>query len=609
MKNIKKIILLVIFLLSFMVCFSAEVNAYEDDIKKVVIDIKVNKNGTANIKEVWTTEVESGTENYKSMGNLGVSEVYDFTVTDETGRTYTYAEEWDIDASRDEKNYKNSIHKTPSGIELCWGLGKNGKRIYTLKYKISNFMDQYTDKQGIYFYLMPRDMDPAPKYVKVTIKSDTKFNKTNAQIWAFGYSGDIQFVDGSIVMEAPEGLRSSDYMVALVSIEGQSFQTKSIIPKTFDEIYQEAMEDADKNKDIRSLKDLDLDEEDFGALRKEGIKFVLFLVPIIIILIIFKRLDWLFKKHITKSTSKFKQDTLGGTYFQGGTDLPRMKNVNYWRELPCDKDLLKVYWIAEHYNIITDKAGLIGAILLKWIRLGYIQVSKKDKLISFLGTSYSIDFNQMYNADNAVEQQLLSMLKTASRNNGILESKELKRWCKKNYRSIHGWFSYVIRYETEQLEKEGLISRRENTNSVFGIINFTSVSREVSLQLKEEAIKLLGLKKFLLDFSRIAQREPIEVHMWEEYLIFAQLLGIADKVEKQFNKLYPAYSEMSNIDTKYTTVATRSMAIAGCYAAEKAYKNYTRRAESGDSSSGEGGASESSGGSSARGGSSGGGRR
>ena len=63
----------------------------------------------------------------------------------------------------------------------------------------------------------------------------------------------------------------------------------------------------------------------------------------------------------------------------------------------------------------------------------------------------------------------------------------------------------------------------------------------------DEAIHLKGLKKFLLDFSIMPEREYFEVEIWEEYLIFAQLLGIADKVEKQFKKLYPDFNEIAKI--------------------------------------------------------------
>ena len=58
-------------------------------------------------------------------------------------------------------------------------------------------------------------------------------------------------------------------------------------------------------------------------------------------------------------------------------------------------------------------------------------------------------------------------------------------------------------------------------------------------ELKSEAINLAGLKKYLTVFSRIDKKLPIEVKLWKEYLIFAQIFGIAKKVAKEFKKLYP----------------------------------------------------------------------
>ena len=69
------------------------------------------------------------------------------------------------------------------------------------------------------------------------------------------------------------------------------------------------------------------------------------------------------------------------------------------------------------------------------------------------------------------------------------------------------WFNNFIDYETIKLREEGLI--KENI---------------VSEELRNEAIKLMGLKKFLLNSSLISERAYKEIELWEEYLIFAQLL-------------------------------------------------------------------------------------
>ena len=63
-------------------------------------------------------------------------------------------------------------------------------------------------------------------------------------------------------------------------------------------------------------------------------------------------------------------------------------------------------------------------------------------------------------------------------------------------------------------------------------------------ELHRQAIELAGLKRFLLDYTLIAERTAIEVNLFENYLIYAQMMGIAKKVAKQFKELYPDEMEV-----------------------------------------------------------------
>lgn len=57
---------------------------------------------------------------------------------------------------------------------------------------------------------------------------------------------------------------------------------------------------------------------------------------------------------------------------------------------------------------------------------------------------------------------------------------------------------------------------------------------------------MIEFKNFLKDFTILNQREAPEVHLWNQYLIYAALFGVADKVSKQMKKLYPTeYTEYS----------------------------------------------------------------
>ena len=86
-----------------------------------------------------------------------------------------------------------------------------------------------------------------------------------------------------------------------------------------------------------------------------------------------------------------------------------------------------------------------------------------------------------------------------------------------------------------------------------------------------EGKKLYGLKKYLTEFSKIGEKEPIEVKLWDEYLMYAQIFGIAKEVAKQFKKLYPEIIENSNYGFDYdtfmfvNTMSNTSMTYASSY--------------------------------------------
>ena len=219
-------------------------------------------------------------------------------------------------------------------------------------------------------------------------------------------------------------------------------------------------------------------------------------------------------------------------------------------------------------------------------------------------------------ADNTIENKLFEMLLEASGSNKILEAKEFKKWSKKYYYKLNNWFESILTIEQGKLSEQGLIkAETKEVNGWFGstrsITNFF-----VQEPLYEDAKNLKGLQKFLIEFSSISEKEAIEVHLWEEYLIFAHLLGIAEKVEKQFKKLYPELIENSEFDMDVTTEVIIGIVDLGYRGMmEEIRKNESRSYSSSShdysgssSSSGGSGSSYSSGGSSS-GGSSGGGFR
>ena len=587
-----------------------------NSINKIDMDVYLDQNGNATVVEVWNADLSQGTEGYRPYTGLGNSSISNFSVSDDSDKIYESLPSWNINASFNDKAYKCGIHNVSNGVELCWGISKYGNRTYTLKYNISNFVTQYTDTQGIYFDFLNLNQNVGS--AKIIIHSDIPFSLENARIWAFGNSGSINFENGSIVLESGGLLSASQYMVALIRFESNLFNVTTKVNASFDSVYDSAFNDVTDSSYVN--KDSNKSNSYFNSVLIFLIikLFGYFLIPIVLLFIVL-----IFYGKIKNSKSMNSSETSGMLNFgEVGKELPSFNEIEYWRDIPCNKDLEKAYWVCLKYDVVSEyvlKKGIIGAIILKWIRSEYVTVNKTEKkLFNFKDNNYAINFSKMTRADNEIESGLFAMMLAAANSNRVLEANEFLKWSKKNYRQITSWFSSLSYKEQKLLEEEGLIVNKiKEYKGLFGK-KWNDIFRDVSPKLKEEAIKLKGLKKFLLDFSRMYEKKYFDVHLWEEYLIFAQLLGIADKVEEQFSKIYPNFNQETLLNTDVSTVVARSMADI-CYegvqagivraASQTSSGSGSSRDYSGSSTfSGGGGSSFSSGGSSA-GGSSGGGFR
>ena len=97
-------------------------------LRNLNIQVALHDNGDADITELRQMSIDSeGTESYIVIGNLNGSEIRGFSVSDESGRTYTNEGSWNIHRSRQQKAGRCGIVTKSDGYELCWGLGESGE--------------------------------------------------------------------------------------------------------------------------------------------------------------------------------------------------------------------------------------------------------------------------------------------------------------------------------------------------------------------------------------------------------------------------------------------------------------------------------------------------
>ncbi|MBQ3413773.1 MAG: DUF2207 domain-containing protein [Clostridia bacterium] len=243
-KSIKLFILGLLFI-SFIILIPNIANA--NSISKITMDIFIEDNGDAKVTEVWETNLNQGTEGYKTYKNLGEKSITDFSVVDNTGKAYETVNNWNTQSSFSQKAYKCGITKIAGGYELCWGISEYGNRKYKLTYKIENFVIKYSDDvQGIYFDFLNIDMPVDKCYIR--IRSNTKLSQDNSKIWSLGFYGNSSLKDGSILFISDGTVSKSQNIVGLIRFQDNLFNVKYKDKyKTFDDIYDLAMEGTDNS--------------------------------------------------------------------------------------------------------------------------------------------------------------------------------------------------------------------------------------------------------------------------------------------------------------------------------------------------------------------------
>lgn len=508
MKKILKTLLFVFLFFFFILIGNVEANSFNS----INMDIYIDKNGNAHVTEIWDYTADSGTENYHSYKNIGNSKFTDFTVK-EGNNVYTTLSSWDVDASFNSKAYKCGINYVSNGVELCFGISSYGRHTYSLSYTITNFVSNLTDSQMAYWELIPSGSVKKDVYIK--IYSDFDYSN-DLPVWGYGnYGGTCYVYDGYIEMQPDGKLDSDEYMTILIKFPSNTFNTSNTLNKDFDYYYNMAEEGATNYSDTSS----------------NAMFYVISLFfPIVFIIII--------SIYIAVSGANKSNKIAFG---MAGNKVP--KDVPFYRDIPCKGDIFRAYFIAYNYNLMKKKTDLLGAILLKWLKESKVKVQKAEvgKIIKKEDTCIILE-NAM-DFENRFEEELFNMFYESSKD-GILEKKEFEKWCSRNYSRILNWFDNVLNYERDHLVREGKISVQEVTTLKI----FKSKKYIANDSLMEEAKELKGLKNFLEEFTLIKEREAIEVTLFEDYLIFAQILGIAKKVANQFKKLYPEVIENYDYD-------------------------------------------------------------
>ncbi len=457
------------------------------------LDIRVvlSRNGDAHITETRRMSIDSeGTECYIVIGNLNGSELRDFQVSDETGRTFENPGFWDIHQSRDYKTGKCGIVSKHDGYELCWGLGQSGSRTYTTSYTMTRLLKGYSDADGFNYMFVARDMSPKPEHVKVTIMPEDSLQLTaeNTGIWGFRYKGNIEFDDARVVAETSEPFSSQSAMIVMCRFQKGMFEPADQHEGSFEQVKNTALEGSDYNSDDK------MTTADIVVLLLMAFSFFVFPILLLIGYIIYV---WRQRKKV-------------------------MKDLNWYRDIPYNGNLQQTNDVLNAYKYFnTDYNNLLSACILKLINMGAISITTHTLKNGKSAQNFIIRDLPDQGKQPVLLRKIHTIFKQAAGHDTVLEPRELKSFMKSNY----------------------------NDSLLDSFINTLHTKTSISHYKDDldEVRQVFGLKKYLEDFSLLDERHLGEVSLWKDYMIFATLFGIADQVIKDMKKINPEYFNMDQV--------------------------------------------------------------
>lgn len=263
-------------------------------------------------------------------------------------------------------------------------------------------------------------------------------------------------------------------------------------------------------------------------------------------------------------------------------------NGKYFRDFPEEYTPSTVsYLMNKSINNLSFNAGILDLIRKKAITIEEVTIDKKGLFKNKQQKDYKLSRNMNFNLDtlSTSEKKLFNLLIGTVGNGDYVILGDMKAFSK-DYdnakRLISGYDSWryacELEAETEEFYEN---TKKEKTNCIlyslifipitflallcgsnmgrvllmdlFGIlaiIYFSSATKRTK-KGNEQYHKWKGLKNFLADFGRLDEKDLPEIKLWERYLVYATMFGLAAKVQNAMKMNLERMNYSDNIDFTY----------------------------------------------------------
>jgi len=523
-KGFLKGIALLSFFLFFVVFGAREVSA-ENELNNMYIEVELQEDGSGVVTEHRLMDMDEGTELFIDLENMQDSELLDFSV-----RNFTEVEEWDSDASREEKAGKYGIIDTDDGQELVWGIGEYGENTYELTYTLSNLVRELEDGQGLLWNFDTFSDIPAQN-LSVNIQGYEPFTQENVNFWGFGFEGNMNLRNGDIVWTADQEVDDGDKVTPLLQFPSGYFDTQASVDMTLEEQYEMAADGSAYN-----------DDDSLGLVETIFLAGVFIIIAAVIILV------------IVYSVQLSNRKKEAGSLITGNKRI-KMNKDKYYKQVPYEgESLADISFLLK--GIYTGYfEDYFAAFLLKWVGEGKIDIQTEEKDVFFgkkqksqleilnheqAFEDFPLSFKEfsedveVHLKDKPYEFGIWLMLVDAADSEGVVTDEAIEIWADNHASEVEVFADYLYEYSKEELENQQLIHSDEI--QVWGMTQEIAVSTPQAADLYNQ---LVQFRNYLKDTGIEQFADNNQGISFEEVMVWSILFGKSDEMTKKLDDLIP----------------------------------------------------------------------
>lgn len=530
--------------------------------EKLNIDASLSENGDMTVRETWKVDLKDRGKAYTNLyrtfpvdaekvDGIDLISVYDEDLKVE----YDFAGDVDPEsASYTAMDHKSYLHQTADKTEIGWFMPpiQEGIRTFTVTYRIRNIVQVYKDTAVLYSFFQKDFKLPVTDF-SVCIHFPGGGEKKDVHAWLHTTAESSLTVDSArqvsvAVSHIPAG--TSVEVRLCMPPELFSASTKRISQNVLPQIQQEEQKwAADYKAELWRQYILGL---------VDAIGAVLVVLASIAAFIIIRK--------------KYRRHTV--------------EAHDYTREIPKGNSPAGIANLFYFYDGVGEKEKnrVFSATLLSLARKGYVSLQDQngDFAVTIIGDTKQIGLTES-------EQAFYEMISTVAEEfDNTFTMQMFKKYAKVHYEYVEHTVDLFLRASKKEISDRSYYEVRPLYFSavkgigfllifaafvsfigsamigtllvylplsflIAGILLITagSVKQRLSMEGERDYAVWHGLKRFMLEFSRMKEYGVPQLELWEEYLVYATMMGISSEVCKQLKLVYPQLSDETYVNTYF----------------------------------------------------------